>query len=344
MGKARAYGSGAFGLTVEVSQEEIDEAEKLGSEIDPEETATADYELDELNEEEVEWSNERYAEGQLTDAMAEKSYEATYAGMGKAEAVSQGKVTKKAAEDSLKKEFSGEELDVAKAALKLGVERVYPELQRIDREKTALKKKVRDRERAVGDHWGLAEVGDPVAEGVAYTSGKYFRPAHGFVDRGGGHVENNMRVVKTNLSSETAIAGIGRRAYAQRQVKNFSREDYPEVYRGMSVSKGTAARLESGSLKKVSMTGATALSFKRSVADEYSSSEWTAQTGGLGKIGVVFTVKRTAAFDKSIGMWHHDRNDYSVPAFEIVSGISALSVTGVSRRADGILEIAAVGE
>ena len=169
-----------------------------------------------------------------------------------------------------------------------------------------------------GKHWGNSNSLNAYAKMVAFSSAQEFRPTN--------KIKNGqLKAIEFELDKYEIEEAVQMRNYAQNRIKKVSREEHPEVYRGMSMTEEQLNSIMSGETKKIELTGATAFTFKKKVMDEYADSEWT-ESFGKDKKAVKIILKRNDKVDDSIGMWHDDRNNEDKPAFELVSGLSFVEV------------------
>jgi len=191
-------------------------------------------------------------------------------------------------------------------------------------------------------HWGSAEFQNTTARATAvFGDGGRFRPIdkgmqeHVLTDR---EIESPyMRRVDNSLTERPAhsdaqihkarMLAMSRYVHAQNQLRHFSREDHPTVYRGQGLKEDLAKSLTAG--ESFPLTGCTAFSYYRETAEHYSSSEWTQQLSGEGKVAVIIELERTEEFDATIAGWHAKDRAADQPAFEIVSGANHIEITEV---------------
>ena len=200
--------------------------------------------------------------------------------------------------------------------------------------KDYLKQKIKEniKQEKAGGHWGSADKENITAESIALVNGNgKYRPIE---ELGNKNYKHKFKL--TNI-----MIGMKLRNYAQNKTKKFSQEKYPFVYRGMMLNKNDIENLIKSKEKNIQMTGSTAFSFYKEIADHYKSSSWTENISGGDSIPVLFKIKRDNKFDNSIGMWHEKydsetdiKGEGENPAFEIVSGINELKITNILKKTD----------
>ena len=193
-------------------------------------------------------------------------------------------------------------------------------------------------------HWGSANSHNPTARAAAvYGDHGRFRP----LDRW----DDGDKVVPTSPTDEPGHAplttaeqaeGAARYVRAQRMMTAVGRGDHPTVWRGMMVAADAvdaiqaALKAPNGSFD-LPLTGCTAFSFIKSVAENYAQSAWTQNIAesqhGAERRSVVMHLTRTDGFDASVAGWHPKNRvkdtpaENTEPAFEIVSAAKAFRVT-----------------
>jgi hypothetical protein len=177
-----------------------------------------------------------------------------------------------------------------------------------------------------GRHWGSADSKNVYAKMVAFSSAEEFRP----IDK---ISTGNFGASKFKLKEDEIKEAVKMRNYAQNRIKEVDRNEHPEVYRGMSVTKEQLESLISGKEKNIELTGSTAFTFKKEVMEQYSNSEWT-QKFGSDKIGIKIILERNDNVDNSFGMWHDDKSDKTKPAFELLSGLKSVKVKNIDKIDD----------
>jgi hypothetical protein len=176
------------------------------------------------------------------------------------------------------------------------------------------------------DHWGSAESGNAVANATAWFGDHgLFRP----VDR---NMADTQLAEADVQSADYWLAGAHRYLYAQEQISQTSRDQWPTVYRGMGLRSEVLASIEAGT--HIPMTGCTAFAFNRATAEHYAESEWTQRNSPHGAVGVVIEIERDDEFDSTVAGWHPDKGRSGSPAYEIVSGINRIEVTEVLPGVD----------
>tara|TARA_R100000458_G_C8209975_1_gene197768 strand:- start:325 stop:903 length:579 start_codon:yes stop_codon:yes gene_type:complete len=101
----------------------------------------------------------------------------------------------------------------------------------------------------------------------------------------------------------------------------------------MKMPRQVAEGLKKGDL--IPLTGCTAYSFYKHIAEQYSTSDWTSGKSEKDSISCMIELERDQEFDDTIAGWHHAYSSKEDPAFEIVSGANAwevLSVESVPSR------------
>ena len=178
-----------------------------------------------------------------------------------------------------------------------------------------------------GDHWGSADSTNTTALGLAYMCGTKYRP----IDK----IKNGeLQEYDREISSSVAFGGAGRYKYAQEQIKKFPKEEFPNIYRGMSIDSDQLKSIVDGKTDTIELTGCTAMSFYEKIADRYSKSAWTARVGGKGKQSIKLVIERDDGLDSTVGMWHHSRSGVDKPAFEILSGAESLKIDKVKSSGE----------
>jgi hypothetical protein len=174
-----------------------------------------------------------------------------------------------------------------------------------------------------GYHWGSSDSKNITAKMVTATSSMGFNPI-----TTEGVREKQLKTYQ--LKEKELLQALGMRKYAQKRMNNISREDFPNIYRGMSLSSEQLDSIINKQIDSISLTGCTAFTFIEKVADRYSISEWT-KTFGSDKIGIKIKIKRDDTIDKSIGMVHDKHSDKKgeQEAFEILSGIPNIKIDKV---------------
>jgi hypothetical protein len=171
-----------------------------------------------------------------------------------------------------------------------------------------------------GKHWGSATTDNDNYLSFVSINSKVYNPLNEM-----GYKKNEL----TLKGSYHLLDAIKERNYAQKIIKNFPKEKYPEVYRGMSLSEKAIEKILSGDKKEINLTGCTAFTMQDEIADHYANSEWTKSKGGFGKEPVIIKMKRSDDFDNSLGMWH--TKQVTKPPYEIVSGLSKLKINSVKQ-------------
>ncbi len=183
------------------------------------------------------------------------------------------------------------------------------------------------------DHWGSSEPKNKIARQTAILGdgGIMRRVSDMSVP-----VQVGESLPSPSMIDEDRIGGLARYIYAQEKMEEFSSATHPAVYRGMMLPGGVARTLKTGD--RLPLTGCTAFSFDRSIAEGYATSSWTSQHSEVAAKSVVIELERTAAFDESVAGWHPKfRGSKDGAAYEIVSGANALEILSVTKEVTGIL-------
>jgi hypothetical protein len=184
-----------------------------------------------------------------------------------------------------------------------------------------------------GRHWGSADEENRVAISTALiNNGGNYTPINEL-----GNPDYNSQ--SDYLNMENVITGIQMKNYVNERIGNFPREDFPEVYRGMMLSENDIENINSGSMADIRLTGASAFTFHRDVAEHYTQSEWTSEKSS-GNVPVLLRVGRTEDFDNRIGMWHDSyeetaRPSNKIPPYEILNGSGRMRITGIQKISSG---------
>jgi len=175
-----------------------------------------------------------------------------------------------------------------------------------------------------GGHWGAANSDNSYAISFAAVNSGSFTP----IDYIGTGKEYK------GYATITSVKGaLEERNYAQNEIQKFSKEDYPTLYRGMSLSDKDLNDIISSN--EIELTGCSAFSFDKTVADNYTSSSWT-KTFGSDKKAVLFELERDDDVDNSIGMWHPNKDNKNEPAFEVLSGLSKVKIKSYEIDKNGV--------
>lgn len=185
-----------------------------------------------------------------------------------------------------------------------------------------------------GGHWGSAETENEIAPSVALVNASDWKP----VDK----MENGQLQEYTQHLGEWSYVhrlrdGLALRKYAQEHLKHpdMSRENVPNFFRGMSISRDQFNQLISGEADTIELTGCTAITAYEEIADQYGSSKWTASFGA-GRQSVKLVIERDDYLDNSIGMFHPcggDRLDKNPnKAFEMLTGASSFYVKSIGNK------------
>jgi hypothetical protein len=185
-------------------------------------------------------------------------------------------------------------------------------------------------------HWGSATSDNETGRMTSvYGDHGMYRPLdramtpHQVVTEG---VDQGTQLTLTPMQR---LTGLSRAVKARKGMARFPRSDHPTVFRGMALPLPVLeAAVAHG---HVPLTGCTAFSFDRSVAEHYSSSSWTKDKSGPGPtVPVIIHMERNQDFDDSVAGWNpKTRDGENRPAFEIVSGIAGMRVKHAERRDNG---------
>lgn len=171
-----------------------------------------------------------------------------------------------------------------------------------------------------GGHWGSAKKDNATAIGVALATGNTYQP-----------IDNGLKPFAAELKPHEALEAEFRYQYAQRRMAELD-ESHDTAFRGMAIPADVVESLVAGEVDRMPMTGATALSFQRGVAEHYLASTWTKDIAGEDAKPVLMEVARDDDFDLNVGMYHHQTNNKAGPPFEILQGLPAFQVDAVETR------------